>query len=99
MDIVIQGVNFDVASKLRDFTIKKVAKLERLSDIIIDAEVVLKVIRPETANNKEASVKLNIKGGELFAGKVADSFEEAVVLSVEALERQLEKTKEKMKIK
>lgn len=99
MDIVIQAVNFDASSKLKGFVNKKVEKLERLSDIIIDAEVVLKVVKPETANNKEASVKLNIKGGELFAGKTADSFEEALVLSVEALERQLKKTKEKMQQK
>ena len=96
MDIVIQAVNFDAAEKLTDFIEKKISKLEKLSDIIVDAEVVLKVVKPETANNKEASIKLNVKGSELFASKVADSFEEAVVESVDALERQLQKIKEKM---
>lgn len=99
MNIVIQAVNFDATSKLREFIEKKVEKLDKLSDIIVDAEVVLKVVKPETANNKEASVKLNVKGSELFASKTADSFEEAVVLSVEALERQLKKMKEKMQSK
>lgn len=96
MDIVIQAVNFEASSKLKDFTTKKVEKLDKLSDIIVDAEVVFKVVKPETANNKEASVKLNVKGGDLFASKTADSFEEALVQSVEALERQLVKTKEKI---
>lgn len=97
MNIAIQAVNFEASSKLVEFTNKKISKLERVSDIIVDAEVVLKVVKPEAANNKDASVKLNVKGGELFASKTANTFEEAVVLSVEALERQLEKTKEKMK--
>ncbi len=57
------------------------------------------MIKPEVANNKEASIKLNIKSGELFANKVADTFEEAVVLSIEALEKQVLKTKEKTQAK
>ena len=44
--------------------------------------------------NKEASIKLLIPRNEdLFANKVADTFEEAVDLAVDALKRQLEKTK------
>lgn len=95
MNIAIQAINFDASSALKEFVVKRIEKLERLSDAIIDAEVVLKVVKPEVANNKECAVKLNIKGGELFASKVADSFEEATVLCAEALERQVEKIKEK----
>lgn len=95
MVIKIQSVHFDATSQLKEFIEKKVNKLEKISDLIVDADVVLKVVKPEVANNKEASVKLNIKSGELFANKVADSFEEAVVLCVEALEKQLLKVKEK----
>ena len=96
MNIAIQSVHFDASAQLKDFIEKKVSKLEKISDLIIDAEIILKVVKPEVANNKEASVKLNIKSGELFANKVADSFEEAVVLSVEALEKQILKVKEKI---
>ena len=63
-------------------------------DEITNAEVTLKVVKPETAMNKEASIKLLIPRNEdLFANKVADTFEEAIDLSVDALKRQLEKTK------
>ena len=99
MDIRIQSVHFDATSQLKDFIEKKINKLEKVSDMIIDAEVVLKIVKPEVANNKEASIKLNIKNGELFASKIADSFEEAVVLSAEALEKQLLKVKEKAQAK
>lgn len=95
MEITIQSVHFDATTQLKEFIEKKISKLEKISDLIINAEVVLKVVKPEVSNNKEASVKLNIKSGELFAEKTADSFEEAVVLCVEALERQILKVKEK----
>ena len=95
MEVRIQALHFDAADKLRDFIQKKVSKLEKYSDTILDAEVILKVTKPEVSNNKEASIKLNVRNGEFFANKTADSFEEAIDLSVEALEKQLLKFKEK----
>ncbi|MDR1883770.1 MAG: ribosome-associated translation inhibitor RaiA [Prevotella sp.] len=95
MNIAIQSVHFDASAHLKEFIEKKLSKLDKFSDRIIDAEVILKVIKPEAANNKEASVKLNIKSGELFANKTADTFEEAVMLNIEALEKQILKVKEK----
>lgn len=99
MNISIQSVHFDATVQLKEFIEKKVSKLEKIADFIVDAEVILKVVKPEVANNKEASIKLNIKSGELFANKIADTFEEAVVLSIEALEKQVLKTKEKAQAK
>lgn len=99
MNIAIQSVHFDATAQLKEFIEKKVSKLDKFSDQIIDAEVILKVVKPEVANNKEASVKLNVKNGELFANKIADTFEEAITLSVEALEKQVLKVKEKAQTK
>lgn len=99
MDISIQSVHFDATAQLKEFIEKKINKLDRVSDSIIDAEVILKVVKPEVANNKEASIKLNIKNAEPFASKVADSFEEAVNECYEALEKQLLKIKEKAQTK
>lgn len=93
MEILIQSVHFDASAQLQEFIQKKVAKLDKISDKIVNGEITLKVVKPEAANNKEASIKVNIKNGELFASKVADTFEEAVVLCVDALEKQLLKTK------
>lgn len=95
MDINIQSLHFDATDNLKGFIQKKVNKLEKFSDEIIDAEVILKVVKPETKMNKEASIKLNVKNDELFANKTAESFEEAIDLCVEALEKQLVKYKEK----
>ena len=59
------------------------------------AEVVLKVTKPETAMNKEVQVRINVPGGNLHAEKTSDTFEEAIDLCVDALQRQSEKYKEK----
>ncbi|MDR0431321.1 MAG: ribosome-associated translation inhibitor RaiA [Tannerellaceae bacterium] len=99
MDIKIQSIHFDATGKLEAFVQKKVAKLEKYFDGIISAEVILKVIKPETVQNKSASIKLSIKSGELFAEKNADSFEQAVDDCSEALSKQLMKYKEKVRAK
>lgn len=99
MDIRIQSVHFDATEKLQEFVQKKVSKLEKYSDEIISVDVTLKVVKPEAKMNKEASIKLNVKNDELFAGKTAETFEEAVDLCAEALEKQLIKYKEKSQVK
>jgi ribosomal subunit interface protein len=99
MDIKIQSIHFDATDKLEAFVQKKVSKLEKYFDGIMTAEVILKVIKPETAQNKSASIKLIIKNGELFAEKIADTFEEAVDACSEALGKQLVKYKEKVRTK
>lgn len=99
MNISIQSLHFDASAHLKDFIEKKLSKLDKFTDQIVSAEVILKVTKPEVAKNKEASIKLNIKNGELFAGKVADTFEEAVMQGIEALEKQIMKVKEKTQAK
>ena len=44
--------------------------------------------------NKEAGIRLEMpQRDDLFAGKTADTFEEAIDLCVDALKRQLEKAR------
>ena len=99
MDVRIQAIHFDATEQLQAFIQKKVSKLEQYFDGIIKAEVTLKVVKPETANNKQAGIKLLIKNGECFAEKINDTFEGATDECVEALEKQLVKFKEKIRAK
>jgi len=99
MDIQIQSLHFDATDKLQSFIQKKVNKLGKYSDEIISADVTLKVMKPESNMNKGASIKLNVKNDDLFANKTAETFEEAIDLSIEALEKQLIKYKEKAQTK
>lgn len=95
MEIRIQAIKFDIAEKLTAFINKKVARLERHNPEITAVDVNLKVVKPETANNKEALIKVTAPGTEEVVTKVADTFEEAVDNCLDALERQLQKKKER----
>lgn len=99
MEVRIQAIHFDATVQLEAFVQKKVSKLEQYFDGIILVEVSLKVVKPEAAKNKEASIRLIIKNGDCFAEKVNDTFEESVDECVEALEKQLIKFKEKTRAK
>lgn len=99
MDIRIQAIHFDASEQLEAFIQKKVSKLQKYLDDIQSAEVTLKVVKPESAKNKQVGVRLFIKHGDCFAEKVTDSFEESVDECVEALEKQLAKIKEKLRAK
>ena len=95
MELRIQSINFDATDQLKGFIEKKTTKLKKFNEGIMEADVTLKVVKPETSKNKEASIKLKLNTGEAFAHKTADSFEEAIDLCLEALEKQIIKTKEK----
>ena len=94
MEVKIKSIHFDATEKLNQFINKKADKLIKHHEEISHVEVTLKVVKPETAMNKEASMKLVLPQREdLYASKVADTFEEAVDLCCDALKRQLEKIK------
>ena len=97
MEIRIQSIHFDASEQLQAFIQKKAAKLEKYCDEIRKVEVSLKVVKPETSMNKEASIKVLAANGEFFAEKVCDTFEEAVDVCLDALVRQLSKYKEKQR--
>ena len=99
MEVRIQSIHFDASEQLQVFIQKKVAKLEKYYDDIKKVEVSLKVVKPETAENKEAGVKVIVPNGDFYASKICDTFEEAIDLSVEAVEKQLVKYKEQQRSK
>ena len=94
MEVKIKAIHFDITDKLVAFINKKVDKLARRYEAITEVEVTLKVVKPETSMHKEAAIKLIVpQSADLFASKVADTFEEAIDLGLEALEKPLEKIK------
>lgn len=97
MEVRIQSIHFDATEALQSFVQKKVAKLEKYYDDIKLVEVSLKVVKPETAENKEAGIKVVVPNGEFYAEKVKDTFEEAIDEDVDALSKQLVKFKEKQR--
>jgi len=95
MEIRIQAIHFDIAERLTAFINKKAEKLARHNTAISDVDVTLKVVKPETAMNKEATVKVSSpKHEDIVASKTADTFEEAVDLCLDAINKQIEKKKD-----
>ena len=99
METKIQALHFTATEQLLAFIEKKCAKLERVHELIRRVDVVLRVIKPETALNKQASITVIVANGELFAEKTCDTFEQAVDECLDALVRQLKKNKEKQREK
>lgn len=95
MKVVLNAVKFSPDEKLKVFVEEKVGKLERLLPEGLQAEVTLKVEKPESINNKVVDIRLVVKGNDLFVTKQADSFEEAVMLAIDAVKTQIERFKEK----
>jgi putative sigma-54 modulation protein len=95
MEITIQAIHFEASKQLEAFVQRKVKRLSRFHDGILSADVSLKVVKPETNDNKDALVKLFTKGHDFFAEETANTFEEAIDKCVGKLERQVVKFKEK----
>ncbi|MBQ8152593.1 MAG: ribosome-associated translation inhibitor RaiA [Prevotella sp.] len=97
MEIKIQSIHFDATEKLQAFIDKKVAKLEKTFEDIQKVEVLCKVVKPATAQNKEVSMTVTVPGSTLFVEKTSDTFEESTDLCVDSMKVQLQKYKEKLR--
>jgi len=95
MNIKIQSVHFAADKQLKEFISKKLEKLISIDDRIINADVYLKIDKPESFDNKIVEIKLHSSLGEYFAKKQANSFEESTDLVSQALRKQILKHKEK----
>ena len=97
MNVNISSVHFKTDQKLETFIERKVTKLTNLFDEVLGSEVILKVDKSDTRENKITEIKLNLKGYDLFAKKQSKTFEEATDMAVDALKKQIEKRKERYK--
>jgi putative sigma-54 modulation protein len=97
MKLKMQSIHFDADRKLLAFIQEKVDKLNHFHDGIVDGEVVLRVEKNQTHENKSIQIKVNIPGNELIAKTRKQTFEEATNLAVETLSNQIKKHKEKIR--
>jgi putative sigma-54 modulation protein len=93
----IQTVNFTADQKLLDFVNEKISKLSQFFDSIVAVEVYMKHDNNREDDDKIAEIRVFIPGNDLFVKKHGKSFEEAIDLVMEALKRQVQKQKEKIK--
>lgn len=97
MKVNVNAVNFTIDRKLIDFIQLRMDKLEKYYDKIVSSEIFLKVENTSDKENKIVEIKILVPGDDLLVKKQCKTFEEAVELSAEALERLLVKRKEKMR--
>lgn len=93
MEFKLHTLHFNATEQLVAFVDKKKAKLEKHDDIQL-CELTLKVVKPETANNKEANVHLAVAGNTIHVEKVADTFEEAIDKCFDVVRRILTEKRE-----
>ncbi len=97
MKVNVNAVNFTVDRKLVDFIQARLDKLEKYYDKIVSSDVFLKVENTSDKENKIVEIKIHVPGDDLLVKKTCKSFEEAVEMSAESLERLLVKRKEKIR--
>jgi putative sigma-54 modulation protein len=97
MKVNVHAVNFAIDAKLVDFIQARMDKLEKYYDKVVSSDIYLKVENTSERENKIAEVKMNVPGDDFLVKKQCKTFEEAVELSAESLERMLLKRKEKIR--
>lgn len=97
MKIHVNAVGFTADKSLIDFLQKKLDKLDRFYDRIIDAEVYLKLFKGEKQNThlKRVEVKVNVPGDSIIVKETGTTFEEAINIASDVLTRKVRKFKER----
>ena len=93
MQILIKSTHFKASDQLEDFTREKMAQLENLNSRIVRVHVTLSLEPGSSPENKSCEMLLSIPGEDPYLKKTAGTFEEAVSLAVEAMEKVLRRKK------
>ena len=96
MKVNVHAVNFTVDRKLVDFVQVRMDKLEKYYDKVVSSDVFMKVEKTSDKENKIVEVKINVPGDDFLVKKQCKTFEEAIDIAGESLERSLVKRKEKV---
>ncbi len=97
METIIESPHFKVSPQLNDFITTRVSKLEHLNERLILCEILLKIEKSSSDDNKLCEIKLFGPQIDLFASHHCTTFEDAVTDTLHALEQQIKKEKEKTK--
>ncbi len=99
MRVNVHAVNFTVDRKLVGYVQDRLNKLDKYYDRVVFSDVFFKVDNTSAKVNKIAELKVNVPGDEFIVKKQCKTFEEAVVLAADSMERLLMKRKQKVSAK
>jgi len=97
MKINIQFVNMLASESLEAYTTKKLKKLNKRYDMLINAEVFFKKENDPKGNGKICEIELSLSGPRVFASSNERNYEIAVKNTISDLEKQLKKRKAALK--
>jgi putative sigma-54 modulation protein len=95
MKVRTESVHFTADQKLLDVIDKKMDRLTRYFDRIVDASVILKLENSGQVRDKIVEIKLNVPGETLFVEDSNKTFESALDTAMAGLKRQLIRYKER----
>ena len=87
MQTLIKSVHFTARPELEEYTRDKIDGLSKLNSKIIRAHVTLSVEPGSSPENKSCELLLSLPGEDPFLKKTAATFEEAVSLAANAMEK------------
>jgi len=98
MKVNTQSVNFTADGKLLNFIQNRLDKLELYYNKVISSDVYLKIENTSSKKNKIVEIKLRVPRDKFIVKKQCKSFEEAIDMACNSLERCLVKRKEKLRL-
>lgn len=97
MKVNISSLHFKSDVKLEEFIRDKASKLNTHYEGLLGCDVTLRLDAAQNNENKIVEMKVMIPGNDLFSKKQARTFEEATDNAVDALRRQLQRHKAKVR--
>ncbi|MEO0508173.1 MAG: ribosome-associated translation inhibitor RaiA [Bacteroidota bacterium] len=95
MTVEIQYQKMPESESLNALLKKRLLKLAKRYQWLIRAQVMFKLSNQKNGENKICEIELSAPGPRLFAKSNMDNFEKAMVDTIEELDRQLQKRKER----
>ena len=97
MKVNVHAVNFNVDRKLVGYAQARMDKLEKYYDRVVFSDVFFKLDNTSAKVNKIAELKVSVPGDEFIVKKQCKTFEEAVELAADSMERLLMRRKQKIR--
>jgi putative sigma-54 modulation protein len=94
MEMKIEALKFDADQKLLDDVEKKVKKLERFNEGIVNVDVNLTLL--QEPDNKNVKLHVHVPGEDMIIERNAKTFEDAITECAEAMKAKLTRFKEKL---
>jgi putative sigma-54 modulation protein len=95
MNVQITAKNLELTNALKDYVEKKLLRIEKYFDYVLDINVVLEIQK----NVHTAEILVNAKGVFLKGLEKSEDLYASIDLAIDKIERQLAKYKEKLKDK